>query len=135
MRNENFEDYLKESADFPILLNNYGAEVFIFENGNYRALPVRLAFDAWKEGGERWGEIKHLKKQIERIADRANKEYLLYCFRVQELEKNMIKKSIFNELAEKFDGLELRGVDLEKNMIQESIYKRCSALIKAALNG
>ena len=47
----------------------------------------------------------------------------------------MIKKSIFNELAEKFDGLELRGVDLEKNMIQESIYKRCSALIKAALNG
>lgn len=131
MRNENFEDYLKQTDDYAVLLNNYGSSLFIHENGVYRALPVRVAYAAWVSGGDRWGEVQHLKGKIKKMAERAAETSAL----ISDMEKTMIHRDILRVMAEQWDGLELRGRDLELNRVQESIYKRCAYLLRVAVNG
>lgn len=135
MRNENFEDYLKQTDDYAVLLNNYGSSLFIHENGVYRALPVRVAYAAWVSGGDRWGEVQHLKGKIKKMAERAAETAAFYHTKIEKLESSTVKKAGLLDMAEQWDGLELRGRDLELNRVQESIYKRCAYLLRVAVNG
>lgn len=135
MRNENFEDYLKQTDDYAVLLNNYGSSLFIHENGVYRALPVRVAYAAWVSGGDRWGEVQHLKGKIKKMAERAAETGAFYQTKIEKLESSTVKKSGLMDMAEQWDSLELRGRDLDLNRVQESIYKRCSYLLQVAVNG
>ena len=131
MRNENFEDYLKQTDDYAVLLNNYGSSLFIHENGVYRALPVRVAYAAWVSGGDRWGEVQHLKGKIKKMAERAAETAAL----ISDMEKTMIHRDILRVMGEGWENITVCGRDESLNREREMIYKRCACLLRGRLGG
>lgn len=129
MRNENFEDYLKQTDEYAVLRNNYGSSLFVFEYGNYRALPVRVAYAAWVSGGDSWGEVQHLKGQIKKLSERAAETAIVYKAKIEDMENSMIKKAGLLAMAEDWDALKLCGCNADLNRVQELIYKRCAAIL------